>query len=210
MQAHIGEQKKQLILTLQRTYEAMDRDGDGKLTKEELLEGVSQNELVMDAFIELGLEEEEDLFQTSDADHSGFISFNQFCEGILLMLKGQNPALAKDMVAPTLLLQAFSKRCHRLEKELADMIATEEIMRKKIKTIRNLGKVATTDFATCFKRIQVVMQEVALLKDIILKPPPGRIFQCHSQGISVSSSSTFNVSELDASCSKLSSTSLSL
>lgn len=187
LQASIGEKNRILFDRLRGAYEEMDVDGDGKLTKDELLRGVTENETVMDAFCELGLEEEEGLFETLDADHSGNLSFNQFLDGVVLILKGQNAALAKDFVAPNLLLQAFARRCTSLEQEIRDMIQAEKVQKQKVRMIGRMNQGTTLNLEKMSNQIQVIRQDVSVLKSAVIEANKSRPPVHHPSQINVDS-----------------------
>merc|ERR1712039_689872 len=84
---------------------------------------IVDNEDVINALTSLGLDEERDLFDAIDADHSGTLEFNEFFDGVTLIMKGQEPALAKDMVATYLRVSALYKAHVRSEVTLNTMKA---------------------------------------------------------------------------------------
>ena len=53
---------------------------------------------VQQSMARLGLDQEDGLFDKIDADKSGAVSFDEFIEGVTLIMKGNEPAKGKDMV----------------------------------------------------------------------------------------------------------------
>merc|ERR1712232_865828 len=113
----------------------MDKDGTGDITKDEFAEAITNNDEVMESLMALGLAEEKDLFDAIDADRSGSLEFNEFFDGITLIMKGQEPALAKDMVATFLRVNALGKSHSRLEKDLLDLKAHQHEQRQALARI---------------------------------------------------------------------------
>merc|ERR1739848_122665 len=83
--------------------------------------GIMTNETVMTAFASLGLDEEENLFDTLDADRCGAVTFQQFFDGVMLVMKGHETAKAKDMVATHLVAQSMSRRVAAVESDVRMM-----------------------------------------------------------------------------------------
>merc|ERR1719409_369170 len=92
----------------------MDDDDSGSITREEYFKAITENERVMDALADLGLEEETDLFDILDTDNGGTLEFQEFFEGVTLIMKGTEPALAKDMVATYLLAKTIAQNVQEL------------------------------------------------------------------------------------------------
>merc|ERR1719335_1361772 len=56
---------------------------------------------------ELKLDEEKDLFDTLDVSQTGALSFEEFFQGMMLIMQGSEPAKAKDFVSTYLTCQAM-------------------------------------------------------------------------------------------------------
>jgi len=108
----------------------MDEDDSGEISREEFNKAMTSNEEVIAAITALGLEEEKDLFDSLDADSSGSLEFDEFFEGVMLILKGQEPALAKDMVATYLRASSLYKKHEQLESDFAEYRAEEVAFQK--------------------------------------------------------------------------------
>lgn len=115
MLANRDEKRMAVLRNMQAAFNSMDKDGTGTISKREFTMGIISNEKVHDAFSQLGLEEEENLFDRIDADKEGVISFQQFFEGALLIMKGQETAKAKDLVPTHLTTMAINRRIKKVE-----------------------------------------------------------------------------------------------
>merc|ERR1712187_680809 len=114
MQSQEAERRQQLD-ALRTAFRRMDKDGTGDISREEFAEAIVYNKEVAHNMTALGLDEEKDLFDVLDADHSGALEFNEFFDGVTLIMKGQEPALAKDMVATYLRVSSLHKAQSKLE-----------------------------------------------------------------------------------------------
>lgn len=103
------EARRKTLNNLREAFMAIDDDKSGSISKKEYISAITSNEKVMNAFIELGLHEEENLFETLDADRAGNITFDQFFDGVMLIMKGHETAKAKDMVGTHLLCQSLAR-----------------------------------------------------------------------------------------------------
>ena len=63
--------RRKVLNHLRESFLKMDMDGSGDISREEFLHSISTDERVMDAFEELGVSEEENLFDILDADRQG-------------------------------------------------------------------------------------------------------------------------------------------
>jgi voltage-gated sodium channel len=129
------EVRREKLECLKRAFVRMDKDGTGDITKDEFAEAIQNNDDVIDNLMALGLAEEKDLFDAIDADRSGTLEFNEFFEGVTLIMKGQEPALAKDMVATFLRVNALGKSHSRLEKDLGRLRDQQQDQRQALARI---------------------------------------------------------------------------
>eukprot|EP00746_Dinoflagellata_sp_MGD_P157617 gnl/MRDRNA2_/MRDRNA2_86264_c0_seq1.p1 gnl/MRDRNA2_/MRDRNA2_86264_c0~~gnl/MRDRNA2_/MRDRNA2_86264_c0_seq1.p1 ORF type:complete len:634 (+),score=95.79 gnl/MRDRNA2_/MRDRNA2_86264_c0_seq1:120-2021(+) len=96
--------------TLKTLFVEMDIDGSRTVSREEFMESITENVKVMDCMESLGLHEEADLFDVLDVDQNGCLDLPEFFEGMMLLLRCNEPALVKDTI-PTFL------SCQRAGKE---------------------------------------------------------------------------------------------
>eukprot|EP00746_Dinoflagellata_sp_MGD_P078230 gnl/MRDRNA2_/MRDRNA2_31300_c0_seq1.p1 gnl/MRDRNA2_/MRDRNA2_31300_c0~~gnl/MRDRNA2_/MRDRNA2_31300_c0_seq1.p1 ORF type:complete len:792 (+),score=129.08 gnl/MRDRNA2_/MRDRNA2_31300_c0_seq1:89-2464(+) len=118
MLASRDEMRMMILRHMKDAFNSMDTDGQGTISKAEFTVGIMENQKVMDALSSLGLHEEENLFETLDADKEGVITFDQFFEGALLIMKGQESAKAKDLVATHLTTVGILRRVRSVEYEV--------------------------------------------------------------------------------------------
>merc|ERR1712046_358115 len=115
-----------------------DKDGTGDISRAEFADAIVNNQEVIDNMTSLGLDEEKDLFDVIDADHSGSLEFNEFFDGVTLIMKGQEPALAKDMVATYLRVNSLYRAQTRLDGEIEKMQAEQQKQGKSLERIERL------------------------------------------------------------------------
>lgn len=129
-------QRKQTLSHMKVAFERMDKDGSGMINRDEYHNSITKNQEVADAFVELGLDEEEDLFDTLDAEGEGAISFDQFFEGVMLIMKGHETAKAKDMVPMYLTCQAIFTRMKTLDGDLSTISDQQAAMLEHLRSVR--------------------------------------------------------------------------
>jgi len=125
--------KRQLQLqALQSAFKRMDRHGNGEIRRPVFEKAIIENEDVMQAMFALGLDAEQDLFGVLDADNSGSLEFKEFFDGITLIMKGQEPALGKDMVGTYLRICTAFKGLARLQVQLQEVRTQFRERREKL------------------------------------------------------------------------------
>jgi len=129
---HQDNKRRAQLEALQRAFMRMDPNGNGEITRPVFDKAIVENEEVVAAMTALGLDEEQDLFDVLDADHSGSLEFKEFFDGIMLIMKGQEPALAKDMVGTYLRVSAVFKGLARLQAEMESIRKEEREGRDKL------------------------------------------------------------------------------
>jgi hypothetical protein len=125
----LDEHKHRVLNSMKVAFIEMDEDGSGEIDKDEYYNAITHNKKVQDALKMLGLDQEEGLFDKIDADKSGAVSFDEFMEGVTLIMKGNEPAKGKDMVGTYLSVQAVSKNVQRLREGQADIMEALEELR---------------------------------------------------------------------------------
>jgi len=88
----------------------------------------------------LGLDQEDGLFDKIDADKSGAVSFDEFIEGVTLIMKGNEPAKGKDMVGTFLSVQALSKNVQRIRDSQGDMMEALEELRDAARSLQQRAR----------------------------------------------------------------------
>jgi len=134
------DEHRQAVLTkLMVLFRSMDTDNSGFLTKGEYLAAISENGKVAEILTELGLADEETLFDCLDTEGIGQVSFDQFVDGVTLLMKGHDEVQAKDLVATHLTVQAMRKRSRRIDNKLTFMSEeTNSSMRELLSRLAEL------------------------------------------------------------------------
>ncbi|CAE8670299.1 unnamed protein product [Polarella glacialis] len=84
-----GEKKKKQMIELKILFEALDEDGSGELTMEEINDGP---EAVREQLIEIaGTDDIQALFDMLDYDGGGTVETDEFCEGVIKALSSDKP-----------------------------------------------------------------------------------------------------------------------
>lgn len=115
------EKRVEILRHMKDCFNSMDTEGQGTISKAEFTVGIMENDKVHNALCNLGLAEEENLFETLDADKEGVITFDQFFEGVLLIMKGHESAKAKDLVATQLATSSINRRLRIVEQEIKNV-----------------------------------------------------------------------------------------
>eukprot|EP00746_Dinoflagellata_sp_MGD_P149748 gnl/MRDRNA2_/MRDRNA2_81738_c0_seq2.p1 gnl/MRDRNA2_/MRDRNA2_81738_c0~~gnl/MRDRNA2_/MRDRNA2_81738_c0_seq2.p1 ORF type:complete len:574 (+),score=89.42 gnl/MRDRNA2_/MRDRNA2_81738_c0_seq2:120-1724(+) len=112
------QQRMHLLRHMKEAFSSMDDDASGTISKKEFTNGIMGNRNVMDALTQLGLDEEEALFDTLDSDNLGVITFDQFFDGASLIMKGQETAKAKDIVSTQLTAKSIQRRMRHMDNQM--------------------------------------------------------------------------------------------
>ena len=130
-------ERKAILKNMKNAFLSMDLDASGSLSKAEFFEAITTDDLVMNSFVQLGLDEEENLFETLDAEGNGELTFNQFFEGALLLMKGHETAKAKDIVRSSLVCQAIAGRVKAINADVQAVKRTCREQRKRFHTLES-------------------------------------------------------------------------
>jgi len=114
-----GENEKEILSSkeewrrdcLKSIIEAFMQQDDGSniVIKADQYKKCLQTDIkVVKLMADLGLDKEDHLFKLLDCERKGELSFEQFFDGAMLIIKGQESAKAKDMVGTHLLCQAIA------------------------------------------------------------------------------------------------------
>lgn len=109
--------QKKVLTAVTDIFRDIDEDNSGLLDREEFAQAVFTNPSVQEGFLLLGLDDEENLFDTLDADKSGQVSFQEWIDGVSLILAGKRPAKAGDMSATFLAVKALCKMVEAAEED---------------------------------------------------------------------------------------------
>eukprot|EP00747_Dinoflagellata_sp_TGD_P083169 gnl/TRDRNA2_/TRDRNA2_161990_c0_seq1.p1 gnl/TRDRNA2_/TRDRNA2_161990_c0~~gnl/TRDRNA2_/TRDRNA2_161990_c0_seq1.p1 ORF type:complete len:618 (-),score=115.26 gnl/TRDRNA2_/TRDRNA2_161990_c0_seq1:131-1984(-) len=118
--ANRDKQWTQKLIQMVDAFESMDTDKSGTVSRQEYLHAIRTNKQVVQAFIELGLHEEENLFDKLDADRTNDITFDQFFDGLFLIMKGHETAKAKDLVRTHMLCQSVTRKSKTVATEMEE------------------------------------------------------------------------------------------
>eukprot|EP00746_Dinoflagellata_sp_MGD_P020836 gnl/MRDRNA2_/MRDRNA2_148556_c0_seq1.p1 gnl/MRDRNA2_/MRDRNA2_148556_c0~~gnl/MRDRNA2_/MRDRNA2_148556_c0_seq1.p1 ORF type:complete len:615 (+),score=129.25 gnl/MRDRNA2_/MRDRNA2_148556_c0_seq1:103-1947(+) len=111
--------KKQMEM-LKDVFMVMDTDGSRTLSHDEWCIALEMPE-VHDILEKLGLGEEDDLFGQLDVDKNGLLDFEEFFDGLLMVVKGGEAAKAKDVVPTHLLCESMRKKIESMQDAHAQM-----------------------------------------------------------------------------------------
>merc|ERR1719426_71960 len=75
-----------------------------------------------------------------DRDKSGAVSFDEFIEGVTLIMKGNEPAKGRDMVGTFLSVQALSKNVQRIRDSQGDMMEALEELRDATRSLQQRAR----------------------------------------------------------------------
>lgn len=139
------EELKDAFRNMYNAFDAMDRDHDGALTREEFSRGLHcGNALSYLQKADISLEDAEELFDIVDVDRSGALTLDEFINGCM---KGRGTAKAKDTLAIScgiekveLTLNQVVERLQKLDKATGDGGAISSRLDKletKLKFINN-------------------------------------------------------------------------
>merc|ERR1719191_2234858 len=136
----LDEHKHRVLNSMKVAFIEMDEDGSGEIDKDEYYHAINHNKKVQDALKMLGLDQEEGLFDKIDADKSGAVSFDEFIEGVTLIMKGNEPAKGKDMVGTFLSVQALSKNVQRIRDSQGEMMEALEELRDAARSLQQRAR----------------------------------------------------------------------
>merc|ERR1719498_613266 len=99
--------KKRVLRAVTEIFEDIDQDGSGLLDREEFAAALMMNPSVQEGMMILDLADEENLFDTLDSDKSGCISFQEWKDGVALIMAGKKKCKGKDLIATYLAAKAL-------------------------------------------------------------------------------------------------------
>jgi voltage-gated sodium channel len=99
--------KKRVLRAVTEIFEDIDVDGSGLLDREEFSSALMTNPSVQEGLFILDLADEENLFDTLDSDKSGTISFEEWANGVRLIMAGKRKCKGKDVVGTYLMSKAL-------------------------------------------------------------------------------------------------------
>merc|ERR1719247_3880794 len=91
--------KRRVLRAVTEIFEDIDQDGSGMLDREEFSAALMTNPSVQEGLMILDLADEENLFDTLDSDKSGSISFEEWADGVNLIMAGKKKAKGKDIIS---------------------------------------------------------------------------------------------------------------
>jgi len=98
---------KRVLRAVTEIFEDIDQDGSGLLERDEFAAALMTNPSVQEGMMILDLADEENLFDTLDADKSGSISFQEWADGVGLIMAGRQKCKGKDVIATYLTSKAL-------------------------------------------------------------------------------------------------------
>merc|ERR1719313_412071 len=81
--------RKRVLRAVTEIFEDIDTDGSGVLDREEFAAALETNPSVQEGMVILDLADEENLFDTLDSDKSGAITFQEWADGVALIMAGK-------------------------------------------------------------------------------------------------------------------------
>jgi hypothetical protein len=115
MEQKTEENREKKLLTLREVFVHMDSDSSNKVTMEEFLHEMQNNEVLLQLLIDLGLGDNANLFDTLDTNHNGNLSFREFFSVVALLSKGEDPCKVKDITPVFQSIIDLQKRIRELQ-----------------------------------------------------------------------------------------------
>jgi Ca2+-binding EF-hand superfamily protein len=109
--------KKRVLRAVTEIFEDIDQDGSGMLDREEFGAALMTNPSVQEGMMILDLADEENLFDTLDSDKSGYITFQEWADGVALIMAGKKKCKGKDVVATYLMTKALCNASQNAEED---------------------------------------------------------------------------------------------
>lgn len=126
------EKLKQVLHSIYDVFVSMDNDGNGRLTKEEFVKGLNNQDVKIQLQrADVSLQDAEDMFDILDYDGSGTLSLEEFVEGCL---KGRGPAKAKDLLAVSCDVHRCQERLSKIEAVLSKLVTNQAALVDQIGT----------------------------------------------------------------------------
>lgn len=137
--AEHDKMREKLLKDLRTVFEEMDQDKSGTISADEFHDAMCNNEQVIKIIIDLGLGEEKNIFGILDCEGVGLVSFDLFFEGLMLIMKGLEPATAKNIVPTQLVKQATLRHSRNCENLLQDIFAQHGRLNSDIRSLVGLA-----------------------------------------------------------------------
>jgi len=192
------EKRRATMVNLIKAFDEMDLDGDGIISHPEYIHAITTDVTVMQCFIELGLSEEENLFGTLDPDSSGGITLDQFFDGVMLIMKGQETAKAKDIVGTHLLCKSVAKHVTELCTNVKGMQKTRINHAKELGKLCKLASSTGSEVSSLGQRYGELASEIREVRELLLSgvgvSGPGRPLSPRGVGSSSSTAATASAS----------------
>lgn len=169
------EARRKTLNNLRDAFMAIDDDKSGSISKKEYISAITSNEKVMNAFIQLGLHEEENLFETLDADRAGNITFDQFFDGVMLIMKGHETAKAKDMVGVHLLCQSLARRCTTLLDDMKTLRKRQTTVSGELNQVRGQAHKVAEGIDSCHVALGNLSSDLAFIREELLGSDEGHL-----------------------------------
>merc|ERR1719379_1391196 len=109
--------RKRVLRAVTEIFEDIDTDGSGVLDREEFAAALTTNPSVQEGMVILDLADEENLFDTLDSDKSGAITFQEWADGVALIMAGKKKAKGKDIISTYLMSKALCNTSQAAEED---------------------------------------------------------------------------------------------
>merc|ERR1719313_2324828 len=109
--------RKRVLRAVTEIFEDIDQDGSGMLDREEFAAALMTNPSVQEGMMILDLADEENLFDTLDSDKSGTITFQEWADGVGLIMAGKKTCKGKDVIATYLMSKALCNTSQAAEED---------------------------------------------------------------------------------------------
>jgi len=116
-----GAERNEKVLQLRSMFKLLDSNDSGAISRSEWNDGIRHSEDLQEFISNLGLHDFPNIFDTLDTNGSGELNFREFFDGITLLLQGEEPAKAKDLVSTFLLVKSTSERLGSLDQKIGEM-----------------------------------------------------------------------------------------
>eukprot|EP00746_Dinoflagellata_sp_MGD_P026237 gnl/MRDRNA2_/MRDRNA2_161813_c0_seq1.p1 gnl/MRDRNA2_/MRDRNA2_161813_c0~~gnl/MRDRNA2_/MRDRNA2_161813_c0_seq1.p1 ORF type:complete len:517 (+),score=90.46 gnl/MRDRNA2_/MRDRNA2_161813_c0_seq1:40-1551(+) len=108
------EQRMERLELVEELFSLVDVDGDKSISREEYNRAIHEHPQVMALMSSLELDEEDNLFDQLDVDENGELTFEEFLNGTMMLMRGNAPAKGKDNLQTFLLSQSTHRRVMEL------------------------------------------------------------------------------------------------
>jgi len=116
-----GVERDKKLLQLRSMFKLLDSNSSGTITRSEWTNAIQNSKELQEFLVNLGLHECPNIFDTLDTNADGELNFREFFDRIILLLQGDKPVNAKDLVSTFLLVKSASEKLAVLDEKVKKM-----------------------------------------------------------------------------------------